>query len=61
MCVCCIYVGLAAKPIIIFKVPELRKKPVPEEKVKVPTPKKEEVAPPKGRTSTYLMVHVLSN
>lgn len=48
-------VGLSAKPIIVFKVPELRKRPVPEEKVPVPTPKKEEVAPPKGIPLRFLL------
>lgn len=32
----------------IFKVPEVPKKPVPEEKKPVPVPKKEPAAPPKG-------------
>lgn len=32
----------------IFKVPEVPKKPVPEEKKPVPVPKKKEVPPAKG-------------
>lgn len=32
----------------VFKVPEVPKKPVPEEKKPVPVPKKEPAAPPKG-------------
>lgn len=35
-------------PLDIFKVPEVPKKPVPEEKVPVPVPKKVEAPPAKG-------------
>lgn len=42
--------------IIIFKVPEVPKKPVPEEKVPVPVPKKKEAPPVKGTPAHVYML-----
>lgn len=39
----------------IFKVPEIPKKPVPEEKKPVPVPKKKEAPPAKGITTVHIV------
>lgn len=43
-----LYKSVTKKDICIFKVPEVPKKAVPEEKVPKPVPKRKEPLPPKG-------------